>query len=475
MTISIDFDTIGNENHVGSKYFRNIVVKNMKLKPYVNCLLLVSIAATLPSQLVGQSPFFSEPLSIPSESIDSLTPRGIASGDFNADGNLDIAIYAGTDYLRGSSLAILLGSKDLTFSDSEVIRDPFGADAELTPRVLVADDFNSDSVCDLIALTDFVPDSLTCHLYVGNGIGSFSGPSFLSAGGNFRIADLDGDGEKDIVSGAPFQSSIRVRLGVGKGQVGPETFFSTGRSNLFPSLDLADFNNDGIFDVVVDNDWDGNLSILLGTGDGAFSEHSITKSGDIGGILFAPALSDRVTAGDFDGDGNMDICHVLRGPQQSFSILYGLGDGTFEPFQTVLGPTSFSLSIVDINLDGRDDIVAFTDEETKIFLSDIDRSFTQAAPIPFGFCQIEIADYNGDSLPDISGTQRNQNEILLFLHQGVPQLIGDLNGDGMVNFLDVAPFVDAILSNRFSVTADVNQDGEVNVLDIAPFVALITG
>ena len=171
----------------------------------------------------------------------------------------------------------------------------------------------------------------------------------------------------------------------------------------------------------------------------------------------------------------MDICHVLRGPQQSFSILYGLGDGTFEPFQTVLGPTSFSLSIVDINLDGRDDIVAFTDEETKIFLSDIDRSFTQAAPIPFGFCQIEIADYNGDSLPDISGTQRNQNEILLFLHQGVPQLIGDLNGDGMVNFLDVAPFVDAILSNRFSVTADVNQDGEVNVLDIAPFVALITG
>jgi hypothetical protein len=54
-------------------------------------------------------------------------------------------------------------------------------------------------------------------------------------------------------------------------------------------------------------------------------------------------------------------------------------------------------------------------------------------------------------------------------------LLGDLNGDGLVNLLDVAPFVDAVVTGTFIPEADINGDGVVNLLDVDPFVGLITG
>ncbi len=53
--------------------------------------------------------------------------------------------------------------------------------------------------------------------------------------------------------------------------------------------------------------------------------------------------------------------------------------------------------------------------------------------------------------------------------------MGDVNEDGVVNFLDVTPFVDLITSGGFHPKADINQDGVVSLLDVAPFVALLSG
>ena len=49
-------------------------------------------------------------------------------------------------------------------------------------------------------------------------------------------------------------------------------------------------------------------------------------------------------------------------------------------------------------------------------------------------------------------------------------LLGDANCDGMVNLLDVAPFVDAIMTEQYSIKSDVNRDGSVDADDIIPFV-----
>ena len=54
-------------------------------------------------------------------------------------------------------------------------------------------------------------------------------------------------------------------------------------------------------------------------------------------------------------------------------------------------------------------------------------------------------------------------------------LIGDINMDGDVNLLDVAPFVDLISTGTFQAEADINDDGDVNLLDVAGFVELLAG
>ena len=55
-----------------------------------------------------------------------------------------------------------------------------------------------------------------------------------------------------------------------------------------------------------------------------------------------------------------------------------------------------------------------------------------------------------------------------------PISLGDLNGDGEINLLDVEPFVAALSGGGFVPEADINQDGVVNLLDIQPFITLLT-
>ena len=52
---------------------------------------------------------------------------------------------------------------------------------------------------------------------------------------------------------------------------------------------------------------------------------------------------------------------------------------------------------------------------------------------------------------------------------------GDVNCDGMVNLLDIEPFVDAISNDGFDPKADINDDGADDLLDVAGFVALLAG
>lgn len=52
---------------------------------------------------------------------------------------------------------------------------------------------------------------------------------------------------------------------------------------------------------------------------------------------------------------------------------------------------------------------------------------------------------------------------------------GDVNRDGLVNLLDVAPFVARLADGVYQDEADINQDGQVNLLDVNPFVKLLAG
>ena len=67
------------------------------------------------------------------------------------------------------------------------------------------------------------------------------------------------------------------------------------------------------------------------------------------------------------------------------------------------------------------------------------------------------------------------NNLLIESSKGKGGLVGDVNCDGNIDLLDVAPFVDLVTSGTFSFKADINGDGNVDLLDVAPFVALLTG
>ena len=91
------------------------------------------------------------------------------------------------------------------------------------------------------------------------------------------------------------------------------------------------------------------------------------------------------------------------------------------------------------------------------------------------------------SLPDIVGDTEAYvgfgagtaggtiNQILSEVHfVSGPPIIGDVNCDGMVDLLDVAPFVSLIQSGAYMPKADINGDGELDLLDVSPFVDLLS-
>ena len=53
-------------------------------------------------------------------------------------------------------------------------------------------------------------------------------------------------------------------------------------------------------------------------------------------------------------------------------------------------------------------------------------------------------------------------------------ILGDVNVDGEVNFLDISPFIVLLSAGDFQEEADIDGNGVVNFLDIAPFINLLT-
>ena len=82
------------------------------------------------------------------------------------------------------------------------------------------------------------------------------------------------------------------------------------------------------------------------------------------------------------------------------------------------------------------------------------------------------SDTNGGSIVE-AGVDGVSIEIVECTDEEV--LLGDINRDGLVNLLDVAPFVDLLGNGSFQLEADINMDGDVNLLDVAPFVNLLAG
>ena len=84
-------------------------------------------------------------------------------------------------------------------------------------------------------------------------------------------------------------------------------------------------------------------------------------------------------------------------------------------------------------------------------------------PVLFLDGEVAVADENG------------MNDFTITIPDGDEPFVlrGDVNLDGMVNFLDIAPFISRLTDMENQAEADVNEDGIVNFLDIAPFIGVL--
>src|SRR5580700_395938 len=304
--------------------------------------------------------------------------------DFNGGGKPGILAADGT---------LNLGNGDGTFKTGTAV----------TGTPLAVADFNGDGKPDILELgTD------TLLVLLGNGDGTFQAPvSSTSNAGLSVIAagDLNGDGKADVVG--VFGSSLMVYISNGNG-----TFAAGVSYNLGPTsglgdtlLSSGDFNSDGNTDVVVTlagSNLAGQEIVFLGNGDGTFQTTPKTSAG--------PYYPQRVTVGDFNGDGKLDLlvgsacfgnCTI-----PTIYLLLGNGDGTFQapaPVASLGGATGVA---ADLNGDGKLDLVVSGGAGViQIYLGNGDGTFSNTNDYGItlgGGPAISVADFTGSGNLDVA-------------------------------------------------------------------------
>ena len=373
--------------------------------------LLLLAAASAPQQAADRS----APLALPSyERVLQLEPNGetsanISFGDLNGDGHLDIMLAKGRHWPLVNR--VLLGD------GHGGIREAYdlGASADKTYSGHLVD-VDGDGDLDVVISND-TPDANMVYLNDGHGrftLGSsYGSPTWPTR--NATIADVNGDGRPDIIVAnrhgrEPGSNYICLNAGNGRFDE-PCVAFSSEPST---TITAADFNGDGVPDLLVPHRNGGQSYLYIGARDGSLTKGNLTR------IPFGDADARvRVAAAvDLNGDGRTDV--VTIDERRGVTVVFGRGDGRFENPLT-LGDTSlvpYALATGDLNGDGYPDVVVgFVRSAPIAYINDgTGRQFTA---VPFGDAQgtaygIAIADFDADGVPDIGIARSDAPNVVYF-------------------------------------------------------------
>ena len=291
---------------------------------------------------------FSAPLPVGS----GFSARVVALGDFNEDGNLDMAI--GRDPIA-TGLNIRLGNGTGNFPTGT----SFGTSTTIESiSDMVTADFNGDGKLDLVITKvggyNTAPSNAV-KLLIGDGLGGFSGLTSFAVGfggaQDIEVADFNVDGRPDIAASAPNTNVVHILLNNGAG--GFNAAINT-TSNGAQKLVSADFNRDCIPDLAVTNG-SNTVTVFVGNGTGSFGPAN---------NIFVNNQPSGIAVGDFNRDKKVDIAVrqiSSTAGVNNFTILPGTGTGSFGGIFELMLPISASaassLAVLDANRDGKADIV----------------------------------------------------------------------------------------------------------------------
>lgn len=194
----------------------------------------------------------------------------------------------------------------------------------------------------------------------------FSRTDYPFLGNNNIVADLNGDGIPDLAGTSV--NSAAIMLGNGNGTFAPKVEYAAGGQT--QDLAAGDFNGDGKLDLAVSiNDPAISLSLLTGNGDGSFNSPLNVENTS---KLDSPA----VVATDLDNDGRLDVvlAHSIScftAPcfaGKTITVLLGFGDGTFQrPWDIEVGTGMSRIAVGDFNRDGLRDL-GIAGDRSQLFI-----------------------------------------------------------------------------------------------------------
>ncbi len=329
-------------------------------------------------------------------------PYGLTSGDFNGDGKPDLA----TTNFYDHTVTVLLASGN-SFTKQPAIS------VGILPTYLVARDLNGDSKLDLTVVNR---GSDTVTILLGNGDGTFTRKGDYPVGNKstgVALGDFNSDGKLDLILPNDGLGNAAVLDGNGDGSFAPLRYVFAGTSPQPPVV--ADFNRDGRADVAFPNYLSGAVAILLGQGNGTFQ--SPIFIGNLGG-----SGVEAIASGDLNGDGNPDVA-VTNTTTNQVHLILGNGQGGFTNGGGFATFSNYPASIViaDVTGDAKADIAVggYNNGQVHIFKGQ-GNGFDNNSPLVMTVGQYPLwlltNDFNGDGKPDFAVANNGSGTVSVLLN-----------------------------------------------------------
>jgi hypothetical protein len=214
------------------------------------------------------------------------------------------------------------------------------------PTAVASDDLDADGDLDLIVVS--FDDDTVAWYENEDGLGTFGAAQPIAADrdgpASLLLADLDGDGQRDLVVASNNDGATVWYANLGSGNFSPAHPITASAAR-FTAHDL---DGDGDADLLGTRTWYRNTD-----GDGTFSAAIDIASA---------AMAGRSDAADLDGNGSIDIALTLSLTDEQFAWSANDGDGNFGAAVSLLdlpfGAETWQIAAIDLDGDGDEDILA---------------------------------------------------------------------------------------------------------------------